>query len=309
MARYADVNFQLVPHSQASVGIEERGLQFGDAVYDVVAMLDGQPLDALHHMRRLAGSLAALSIRPPTSFTVLMARMRRLSILNNLRNGLIYLQIGRGEADRNHSFPSADLPPSVIITTKAMPMLGHAKYRKGVTLLSQLDQRWSRPDIKTVGLLANCLAKEAALGLSYDDALLTTGDGYIREASASNFWAIDAQGVLITPPTDGRILSGITRARLITLFEEAGYQCEIRPLNLAELPTMREAFLTSASGLLVPVVKVNETVIGNGHPGLTTEVLRRHYLAGVETIWPQGDQLAALQNAIPTQWQVPNGLG
>jgi D-alanine transaminase len=276
--RFAYVDGRFVRHRNGAVHIEDRGLQFGDAIYEVCAVKNGVLFDMDGHLARLGRSLGALSIPAPLSNTSLLMVMRELMLRNKLYNGLIYLQISRGVAKRDHPFPKV-IRPSIILTARTLDMkLGDARAETGISVQSQADIRWGRVDIKTINLLPNVLAKQAALEAGFGDAWLVDDHGYVTEGTAQNAWIVDREGNLRTRPLSHDILGGITRETIIKVARDLGYPLEERAFTLDEAKLAREAFITSATSFVTPVVRIDDASIGNGVPGNIAEILRATYL-------------------------------
>ena len=279
MGRVAYVNGRYVPHTFAHVHVEDRGFQFADGVYEVWAVLDGRLADADGHFARLARSLAELRIAEPRSHPALLSILRETVRRNGVRDGIVYLQVTRGAAARDHAFPAADTPPTVVMTAKSLDMIKiAATAAKGVAVISQPDQRWGRCDIKTVGLLPNVLAKQAAREAGAYEAWLVDADGLVTEGASTNAWIVDAAGRLRTRDIRANILRGITRGELIDRAGELQMQVDERPFSLEEAMGAREAFITAASAFVTPVVRLDGVRIGDGRPGPVTLRLRALYL-------------------------------
>ena len=279
MGRIAYVDGRYIPHAAASVHIEDRGFQFADAVYEVWAVLDGRLADAEGHFARLARSLGELRIAAPCSRSALLAVLRETLRRNRVRNGIVYLQVTRGSAARDHAFPAAATRPTVVVTAKPLDLSKmEAAAATGVAVVSQPDQRWGRCDIKTVGLLPNVLAKQAAREAGAYEAWLVDADGWITEGASTNAWIVDADGRLRTRDTAANILRGVTRAGLVERAAELQMPVDERPFSLAEAKAAREAFLTAASAFVTPVVRLDGAPIGDGRPGPVTLRLRALYL-------------------------------
>jgi D-alanine transaminase len=279
MPRFAYVDGRFVRHRDGAVHIEDRGLQFGDAVYEVWAVRDGVLFDMAGHLARLARSLAALSIKAPVNDTSLCMIIRELLVRNRLRNGLVYLQISRGVAKRDHPFPKS-ATPSIILTARPLDMAaGDQRAATGIAVHTQADIRWGRVDIKTINLLPNVLAKQAALEAGFGDAWLVDDAGFVTEGTAQNAWIVDSAGVLRTRPSSHDILRGITRDTIIATAKKLGYPLEERAFTLAEAKSAREAFITSATSFVTPVTRIDEAIIGNGGAGIIASSLRQAYLS------------------------------
>jgi D-alanine transaminase len=278
MGRVAYVNGRYQPHGLAVVHIEDRGFQFADGVYEYFAVFDGKLADADGHLQRLWRSLSEIRIRPPMSEAALMIVMRETVRRNRIRDGSVYLQITRGTAARDHAFPHPSTPPSVVVTAKSLDYAAaNAKAAKGVAVVTQADQRWGRCDIKTVGLLPNALAKQAAREAGAEEAWLVDDLGFITEGASTNAWIIDADGSLRTRDTNANILRGITRKTLIDLAAEAGIPVSQRPFTVDEVKAAKEAFMTAASTLVMPVTAIDGHRIGDGKPGPVGKRLRVLY--------------------------------
>jgi D-alanine transaminase len=279
MPRFAYVDGRFVRHRDGAVHIEDRGLQFGDAVYEVWAVKQGVLFDMPGHLARLGRSLSALLIKPPLTDASLCMVIRELLARNKLSNGLVYLQISRGVAKRDHPFPKVS-QPSIILTARPLDMtLGDKRAQTGISVQSQNDIRWGRVDIKTINLLPNVLAKQAALDAGFGDAWLVDRDGYVTEGTAQNAWIVDAAGVLRTRPSSHEILRGITRDTIIQTAMRLGYSLEERAFTIAEAKSAREAFITSATSFVTPVTRIDDATIGTGQPGLIANTLRQTYLS------------------------------
>ncbi len=279
MPRFAYVDGRFVRHRDGAVHIEDRGLQFGDAIYEVCAVRDGVLFDMDGHLARLARSLAALSIPAPLGDASLLVVMRELLARNRLRNGLVYIQISRGVAKRDHPFPKV-VTPSIILTARMLDMrAGDNRAASGISVQSHADIRWGRVDIKTINLLPNVLAKQAALEAGFGDAWLVDAQGYVTEGTAQNAWIVDASGILRTRPTGHDILRGITRDTIIKVASDLGYGLEERAFTLQEAKSAREAFITSATSFVTPVIRIDDAIIGAGVPGNIAKMLRATYLS------------------------------
>jgi D-alanine transaminase len=279
MGRLAYVNGRFVPHSQAMVHIEDRGYQLADAVYEVWALFDGKLGDAEGHFLRLERSLDELSIRHPMSRRALQRVLREAVRRNRVRDGLVYLQVSRGVAPRDHAFPDGDVRPAVVITVKAVDRAAaEAKAAKGIAVVTTPENRWGRCDIKSTALLPNVLAKQKAKAAGAAEAWFVDDLGFVTEGSSSNAWILDADGRLLTRDTNANILRGITRATLMKVLAEEGVEVVERPFTPAEVLAAKEAFTTSAGALLLPVVAIDGKTIGNGAPGPLAMRLRRLYI-------------------------------
>jgi D-alanine transaminase len=278
MGRIAYVNGRYLPQMQAMVSIEDRGYQFGDGVYEVCEIRGGALIDEARHLERLARSLKELGIAAPLAPGALALVVRRTIARNKISDGYLYIQVTRGVAPRDHSFPPASVRPSLIVTVRAIdPAKGEALAAKGIAVVSTPDLRWKRPDIKTIGLLPNVLARQAAKEKGAYEAWLVDADGMITEGAASNAWIVSHDGVIITRHIDNAILRGVTRTTLLDLIAADGLRLEERGFSLSEAKNAREAFITGATTLVMPVVSIDGQPIGDGRPGALTISLRKRF--------------------------------
>lgn len=279
MARQAYVNGRFVPHGQAVVHVEDRGFQFADGVYEVWAVFGGKLADYASHMDRLDRSLDELRIERPMTRQALTAVLRETIRRNLVRDGLVYLQVTRGTAKRDHPFPNPPVAPSVIVTAKPVDQAaGEARARNGVAVITRPDNRWGRCDIKTVGLLPNVMAKQAAREAGAAETWFVDELGFVTEGSSTNAWIVDKDGVLLTRDTNANILRGITRKSLLAIAREAGVEMAERPFSVEDAKGAREAFFTAASAFVTPVVSIDGARIGTGAPGPVATRLRKLYL-------------------------------
>jgi D-alanine transaminase len=279
MSRVAYVNGTYQPHAHATVHVEDRGFQFADGVYEVWSVFDGRLADFDGHMTRLHRSLDELRIDHPMSREALARVLQETVRRNRVNEGLVYIQITRGTARRDHPFPPEGTPPSVIVTAKSLPLSkGNASAARGVAVVTHPDIRWGRCDIKTVGLLPNVLAKQAAREKGAAEAWLVDEMGLVTEGSSTNAWIVDETGVLRTRDSQSNILRGITRAAVMKLIEDEGLGFEERAFSVDEAKRAREAFYTSASGFVMPAVSIDGAKIGDGEPGPIATRLRDLYL-------------------------------
>jgi D-alanine transaminase len=278
MSRIAYVNGRYLPLRRASVHIEDRGYQFADAVYEVIAARRGKLLDEAMHVARLHRSLDALAIRAPMSDAALGLVMREVLRRNDVRDGALYLQISRGSAPRDFPFPKRAEPSLVMIARQ-----GHGPSPKlveeGVGVITIPDIRWGRPDIKSVSLLPNALGKQQAREKGAFEAWQVDRDGNVTEGTSSNAWIVTASGEVLTRQADTGILNGVTRLGLIGLLKREGLTLVERPFSVAEAKAAREAFLTSTTNFVLPVVAIDGAPIGNGYPGSLVRRLRAVYEA------------------------------
>ena len=279
MPRIAYVNGRYVRHADGAVHIEDRGFQFGDGVYEVWALVGGRLTDQAGHFQRLARSLEELRITPPMGEACLKIVLNEVVRRNRVRDGLLYLQVTRGVAPRDHAFPQPGVPATLVITAKVNDLAAaEARAQAGVGVISLAENRWGRCDIKTVNLLPNVLAKQAAKQAGAVEAWFVDDLGLVTEGASSNAWIVDAQGVLRTRDIQANILRGITRETLMTVIAETGMRLDERPFTLEEAGSAREAFITGAGTLVMPVVRLNGVDIGNGAPGPVAKRLRALYI-------------------------------
>jgi len=283
MPRIAYVNGRYLPHDRAAVHIEDRGYQFADGVYEVWAVFGGRLADADGHFERLERSVGELRIAMPMGRVALRIVLMEVLRRNRIRDGLLYLQVTRGVAPRDHIFPDAATPPGLVITAKRNDRTAaDARATAGVKVITTPENRWGRCDIKTIGLLPNVLAKQAAKEQGAAEAWFVDTDGLITEGGSSNAWIVDAEGRLRTRDTGANILRGITRKAIIGLAEELQIKVEERPFTPAEVSTAREAFFTGAGALVMPVVAIDGKTIGDGRPGPVASRLRALYVQTAE---------------------------
>jgi len=279
MGRIAYVNGRFVAHGAAAVHIEDRGYQLADAVYEVWAVFGGRMADAEGHFARLERSLAELRIPVPMTRAALTLVLREAIRRNRLRDGMIYLQVSRGVAPRDHAFPAGDVPPAVVITAKSQDRAAvEAKAARGISVITTPENRWGRCDIKTVGLLPNALAKQAAREAGAGEAWFVDELGFVTEGASSNAWIVDADGTLRTRDTNANILRGVTRRTLMDVIAEAGLKVEERPFTPSEATAAQEAFITGAGALVQAVTAVDGVPVGNGQVGPMATQLRRLYI-------------------------------
>lgn len=279
MPRYAYVNGQFTRHSQAHVHIEDRGFQFADGVYEVVALINGQWADERGHLDRLERSLRELSIAMPVSRTTLQMLMRELARKNRIHNGNVYIQITRGQARRDFKFPMHAVRPSLVLTASPFKFDGNANAIKGARAISTRDIRWKRPDIKSISLLPQVLAKQAAAEKGAYEAWLVDDQGYVTEGASSNAWIVKDGKVITRPATTNQILRGVTRTALLNLCAQLQIQLEERPFTIEEAYQADEAFNTGAVALVVPIIDIDGHTIGSGAPGPVAQRIYQEYRA------------------------------
>lgn len=279
MSAIAYVDGAYAPLDRARVSVIDRGFQFGDAVYEVWAVRNGRLFDAEAHMVRLHRSLAELRIAPPMSERALWAVINETVRRNRVRFGIVYLQISRGAAPRDHAFPASEVRPTLVVTAKSLDLRALAKRsEEGVKVISAPDIRWARRDIKSVNLLPNVLMRQQAKEAGAFEAWFVDEKGFVTEGTASNAWIVDTEGRLRTRGLSTDILHGVTRATLLTLARERQMKVSEEPFTIDDAKRAREAFISAASNPAVPVVAIDGTSIGDGRPGPITKALRAAYL-------------------------------
>jgi D-alanine transaminase len=279
MGRIAYVNGCFVPQGEAVVHIEDRGYQFADAVYEVWAVFDGKLADAEGHFVRLERSLGELSMPMPMSRAALTLVLKEALRRNRLRNASIYLQVSRGVAPRDHAFPKEPVRQAVVITVSPVDrQAAEARAAKGVGVVTTPENRWGRCDIKTVGLLPNALAKQKAREAGAAEAWFVDELGFVTEGASSNAWIVDGDGKLRTRDTNANILRGVTRRTLLEVIRDEGLQVDERPFTPDEARAAKEAFITGAGTLVLPVISVDGKPVGGGKPGPVAKRLRRLYI-------------------------------
>lgn len=278
MSRIAYVNGQYVPRKHASVHIEDRGYQFSDGVYEVCEVRGGRLVDQRRHMERLVRSLGEIRIKLPMPLSALNVVLHEIVARNRIKVGIVYVQVTRGVARRDHPFPSPSTRPAIVVTANTLDMAkSEAMAADGVAVITLPDNRWERVDIKAIALLPNILAKQTAREQGAREAWYIDKDNRITEGSSSNAWIVTRDGKVVTRQADNGILKGITRAVVIDTLRAQGLELEERPFTVEEAYEAREAFLTSASQLVMPVVRINDRPVGNGAPGLVSAALRRDF--------------------------------
>jgi D-alanine transaminase len=292
MGMTAYVDGRYVPQGRAWVHVEDRGYQFADAVYEVIAVHHGRLVDEAEHLERLGRSLAALRIAWPASPRALHVKIVEMLRRNRITaRGIVYLQISRGVAPRNHAFPR-HCRPILVMTARALPPIDYEEASRGVRVVTTADLRWRRCDIKSTSLLANVLARQQAQEAGAFETWLID-DGMVTEGTASNAWIVTGDGLLRTHDANHAILNGITRQAVLRLAADHGLALRQGAFSLAEAKAAREAFLTSTTSLVKPVVRIDDTVIGDGTIGPLTRRLLDYYLAHA------GEHTAAIGGASP----------
>src|SRR5579872_1090198 len=278
--RIAYVNGRYLPFAQAGVHIEDRALQLGDGIYEVANVIGGRMLDEEPHLDRMERSLRELGMAMPMSRAALKLVMREMVARNRIANGFLYIQVTRGAVRRDH-IPPADGPrPTLIMTMRTQDLAAlNQRLEKGIAVSTQADIRWGRCDIKTVQLLPNLLAKQAARKAGAFEAWLVDDEGYVTEGSSTNAWIVDRQGTVITRDLSNAILPGVTRRIILEAIADAQLKVVERKFTVAEALAASEAFLSSATGAAVPVVAIDGQTVGNGAPGALTRRIRELYFA------------------------------
>jgi len=276
MSRTFYVNGNYVPEADAKISVLDRGFLFADGVYEVSTVLDGKLVDNRAHLARLSRSLGELSMAPPATDDEIIDAQQRLVELNAVQEGLLYLQVSRGVDDRDFAFPKNPVS-SLVMFTQHKALLDSPLAVRGARVISVDDQRWGRRDIKTVQLLAQSLAKQAAVEAGVDDAWMVE-DGHVTEGSSNNAYIVTDDRTIRTRQLGTEILAGITRAAVLRFAREAGYTILEEAFTLDEAKAAREAFVTSASSFVMPVVEIDGVRLGDGVPGPVAQRLREIYI-------------------------------
>jgi D-alanine transaminase len=278
MSRTAYVNGRYLPMRRAMVHVEDRGYQFGDGVYEVCEVREGRLIDERRHLARLQRSLDELRIRAPMSPKALGIVLREVIARNRIGYGIVYFQVTRGVARRDHAFPSPEVEPSLVVTARPLSSTrNETSAANGIAVVSAPDNRWDRVDIKSIGLLPNVLARQAAIDRGARDAWFVDETGAVTEGASANAWIVTQTGVVVTHPADHDILRGITRTVLFDVIREQRLTVEERAFTLQEAYAAREAFMTAASQIVLPVVRIDGRAIGDGRPGPVATALRREF--------------------------------
>jgi D-alanine transaminase len=278
MSRVAFVNGRYLPHRAAAVHVEDRGYQFADGVYEVCEVRGGRLVDERRHMERLERSLGEIRLAPPMAPSALAVVLRETIRRNRVRDGIVYLQVTRGVARRDFAFPPLGTRPSLVVTARSIDRAkSEAVADAGIAVITVPENRWPRVDIKTIGLMPNVLAREAAKEQGAREAWFVDADGFVTEGSASNAWIVTPDRKLVTRPAHLGILRGVTRTVVLEVAAKEGLAIEERPFSVAEALAAAESFLTAASQLVMPVVRIDGTAIGDGKPGPIARALRRHF--------------------------------
>ena len=276
MSRIVYVNGQFVPETEAHVSVFDRGFLFADGVYEVSSVLGRSLVDNAAHLARLERSLGELGMDSPASPEEIVRAQEQLIARNELDEGIVYLQITRGPADRDFAYP-AEPKPTLVMFTQRKALVDNPDAAEGISVITVPELRWQRRDVKTVGLLAASMAKQAALDAGADDAWMVE-DGLVTEGSSNNAYIVTRGGVVVTRHLGNEILHGITRAAVLRLSREHQIAIEERPFTVEEAKGAAEAFITSASAFVIPVVSIDGDTIGDGRPGPITRRLREIYI-------------------------------
>jgi D-alanine transaminase len=275
MPRISYVNGRYMRHSQAGVHIEDRGYQFADGVYEVVVVVNRRMVDEDLHFARLERSLREIRMKMPFGADVFRLKVEELLRLNRLRNASLYIQLSRGVAPRNHPIPD-EIRAAVVMTVRPLVLPRREWVEEGVSVVTVPDIRWKRPDIKSVSLLPNVLAKDVAVRNSAYEAWQVDDNGIVTEGSSTNAWIVKGRKIITYPP-ENAILNGVTRLALLKIAAEMQIEVDERPFSLQEAKDADEAFLTSSTAFLIPIVEIDGTRIGHGRPGPVSERLLGGY--------------------------------
>ncbi len=284
MPRISYVNGRYLRHPDAAIHIEDRGYQFADGVYEVVAVHGGRPIDEDGHLERLGRSLGELGIAWPMKVRPMKVVMGEMLRRNHIHHGMLYIQVTRGVAPRGHAFPDPSTASSLVMTTRSLPAPDKETLGRGVTVITIPDIRWERRDIKTIGLLPNCLGKQQAVEAGAFEAWMVDGDGLVTEGTLSNAWIVTESGELVTRHADRAILDGVTRRAVLGLAGKRGIAFHERPFSVEEAKDAREAFVTGTTALVKPVVGIDGQDIGDGRPGKLSLELLGFYLDHVRDL-------------------------
>ena len=278
MPRIAYVNGAYVPLRDATVSIEDRGLLFADSVYEVWSVFNGRLADLDGHLNRLERSLGELRITVPMPRQSLVVVLNEVIRRNRINEGMVYLQVSRGAAPRDHVFP-VNVTPGIVVTARPVDREAAAhKAEQGIKAMSAPDIRWGRCDIKTTGLLPNVLAKQAAKEQGAGEVIFVDSDGFVTEGGSTNVYMVGDDGVIRTRSLSANILPGVTRLNLLSVIAESGFDLREEAFTLDEAKKAREVFVSAATSLVMPVVAIDGKPIGNGAPGLVATALREAYI-------------------------------
>ena len=285
MSRIAYVNGRYDPHSEARVHIEDRGYQFADGVYEVCEIWNSHVVDETRHLDRLERSLGELQIRMPMGRAALRVVLREVIRRNRVRDGMVYLQVTRGVARRDHYFPPENTRPALVVTARSVARAkGDRMAREGVSVITVPENRWERVDIKSVSLLPNVLAKEQAKAAGAREAWFIDRDGFVTEGASTTAWIVTSGGTLVTRPNGTGLLPGVTRLTASDVARREGIPLEERKFTAAEAQAASEAFMTAASTLVMPIVSINGKPVGDGKPGPIAQRLRAAFHSVAEKL-------------------------
>ena len=283
MSRVSYVNGRYLPHAEARVHVEDRGYQFADGVYEVCEVREGHLVDERRHIERLARSLKELRIDAPMTPAALGVVIRETMRRNRVRDGLVYLQVTRGVARRDHGFPPPGTKPSVVVTARSTDRRKVDRLAEtGIKVVTVAENRWPRVDIKSVALLPNVLARQEALDRGAKEAWFVDADGFVTEGASANAWIVTQNGMIVTRSANSGILKGITRTVTLEVTKSPAKRVEERAFSVAEAIAAREAFQTSATLTVMPVVEIDGKKIGDGRPGPVARALRARFHEAAE---------------------------
>jgi D-alanine transaminase len=274
--RQVYINGDFKREDEAKVSVFDRGLLFSDSLYEVTTVINGKLIDFNNHMKRLDRSMTELKFKKLLNHLDILIFHRKLIELNNLKEGMIYLQVTRGVADRSFDMPKDKIEPTVLAFTQEKKIIDSESAKNGIKVMTLDDMRWKRCDIKTTQLLYASMAKTEATEKGFDDAWMLR-EGYITEGSSSNAWIIKGK-IIMTRQSDNLILSGITRDAIFKCAKDLGYEVVTKNITLPDAQSASEAFITSATAFVMPVVKINTSQIGDGKPGKFVTALREEYI-------------------------------
>jgi len=274
--RQVYINGEFKKEDEAKVSVFDRGLLFSDSLYEVTTVIDGKLIDFNNHMKRLDRSMTELKFKKLLNHEDILVFHRKLIELNNLKEGMIYLQVTRGVADRSFDMPKNEIKPTVLAFTQEKKIIDSESAKNGIKVMTLDDMRWKRCDIKTTQLLYASMAKTEATEKGFDDAWMIR-QGYITEGSSSNAWIIKGK-IIMTRHSDNLILSGITRDVIFKCAKDLGYEVVTKNISLSDAQSANEAFITSATACVMPVIKINTNQIGDGKPGKFVTALRAEYI-------------------------------
>jgi D-alanine transaminase len=274
--RQVYINGEFKKEDEAKVSVFDRGLLFSDSLYEVTTVINGKLIDFNNHMKRLDRSMTELKFKKLLNHEDILAFHRKLIELNNLKEGMIYLQVTRGVADRSFDMPKNEIKPTVLAFTQEKKIVDSESAKNGIKVMTLDDMRWKRCDIKTTQLLYASMAKTEATEKGFDDAWMIR-QGYITEGSSSNAWIIKGK-IIMTRLSDNLILSGITRDAIFKCAKDLGYEVVTKNISLQDAQSAHEAFITSSTACVMPVVKINTNQIGDGKPGKFVTALRAEYI-------------------------------